>query len=274
MKNLHIIMPMAGEGRRFKDAGYDIPKPLLKPNDGQELFFCALNSLFAIDDLPFSSTDVYDAPVKMTFIVRTEFISDYHIDNIIKSVYPTANVIGIDKTTRGALETVMLAEPFIDKENDAVLVMDCDFCFHCESYIRRISHELLTEDPHPLLMSFYSKFPGYSYAETENNGGIYYAVNVVEKHPISTHAIAGCYFLGSANRFLKCAKKVIKDWENGKIDSKEIYLSLVYNYLLKDLKYRDSIELIDMNLHKDHLWSFNTPQDFENRDIDKNIWDN
>ena len=28
MKTLHIIMPMAGEGSRFKEAGYNIPKDI------------------------------------------------------------------------------------------------------------------------------------------------------------------------------------------------------------------------------------------------------
>ena len=30
-------MPMAGEGSRFKEKGYDVPKPLIKLND-KELF--------------------------------------------------------------------------------------------------------------------------------------------------------------------------------------------------------------------------------------------
>lgn len=272
MKNLHIIMPMAGEGKRFKEKGYDIPKPLLKPQGTAELFFYALNSIFQFNDLPFTDISIYDVPIKMTFIVRNEFVEIYGIDKIIHSIYPFANIVTIEKTTRGALETVLLAEQYIDKEKDAVLVMDCDFCFYCPNYLNQIKWELETVDAMPLLMSFYSKFPGYSFAEVETNGNYKYAINVVEKNPVSSYALAGCYFLGSADRFLKCAKKVIKDWENNSIQSKEIYLSLVYNYLIKDIGYKDCVKLIDMNLHDDKLISCNIPEDFEHFGK-KNIWD-
>ena len=44
MRTLHIIMPMAGEGSRFKEAGYTVPKPLIKV-EGKELYRHALDSI-------------------------------------------------------------------------------------------------------------------------------------------------------------------------------------------------------------------------------------
>ena len=69
MSTVHIIMPMAGEGSRFKEQGYDIPKPLIEL-EGRELYKHALDSLNLLEADEF----------KYTFIVREEFydiISEY-----------------------------------------------------------------------------------------------------------------------------------------------------------------------------------------------------
>ena len=47
MKTLHIIIPMAGEGNRFKEAGYNIPKPLIK-FEGKELYRHSLESFLSM----------------------------------------------------------------------------------------------------------------------------------------------------------------------------------------------------------------------------------
>lgn len=269
MKKLHIIMPMAGEGKRFKDKGYDVPKPLIKL-DGVELYRHAINSLFTVDDLPFDNSDFYKVEVNYTFIVRQEFIDDYHIDEEIHKYYPKANVIAVEKTTRGALETVMLARPYIDEQVEAILTMDCDFEFFCPKYLNKIKDELHNNDAYPLLMTFYSTRPIYSYVETDpliNSEGR----RVAEKEVISSYAIAGCYFLGNAERFFKCAEQMIKDYDKGKLNAKELYISLVYNYLIKKTNY--TVNIVDMNFHKDKLWSYNVPEDLENFNKEKSIWD-
>lgn len=269
MKKLHIIMPMAGEGKRFKDKGYDVPKPLIKL-DGVELYRHAINSLFTVDDLPFDNSDFYKVEVNYTFIVRQEFIDEYHIDEEIYKYYPTANVIAVEKTTRGALETVMLARPYIDEQIEAILTMDCDFEFFCPRYLNKIKDELHNVDSYPLLMTFYSTRPIYSFVET-NPMVSSLGVRVAEKEAISSYAIAGCYFLGNAERFFKCAERMIRDYDKGKLKSKELYISLVYNYLIKEMGYQ--IDIVDMNFHKDKLWSYNVPEDLEKFNKEKSIWD-
>ena len=46
MRSLHIIMPMAGEGSRFLQEGWTIPKPLIELN-GVPLFLRAISSVSA-----------------------------------------------------------------------------------------------------------------------------------------------------------------------------------------------------------------------------------
>ena len=262
MRTLHIIMPMAGEGSRFKDAGYDVPKPLIK-FEGKELY------RHALDSLNFDNYNFYGKlTIKYTFIVRKEFIDNYHIDEEIKKYYPDANILSVEKTTRGALETLMLAKDLIDDE-DYVISLDCDLKFEYEYYIRSIYTRCVHDSYIPMVMTFYSKNPIYSYVNAINT---HYGNYLREKNPISTYAIGGCYCLGTGRNLKLAAKQYIEDYEAGEVDTKELYLSLVYNYIIDIIK--ANVEICDMNMHHDHLWSFGTPYDLEHYNYNRNIWDN
>lgn len=261
IRTLHIIMAMAGEGSRFKEAGYTVPKPLIKV-EGVELFRRALNSL----NYYCTPTNIPDT--KYTFIVRSEFITDYEIDKKIKMYYPNANILTVDKTTRGALETIMIAKDFINDE-DCLISIDCDIQFDCREYDYKLLHRRIKNSSQPMVMSFYSKNPIYSFVNPGTIKGT--GTFIVEKNPISNYALGGCYYLGLGKNFKKAAQKYIEDFENHKIQTKELYLSLVINYII-DIIHND-IEVYDINFHYDHYWSFGTPYDLENYSYDRNIWD-
>ena len=252
MRALHIIMPLAGEGSRFKEAGYTVPKPLIKV-EGKELYRRAMDSL-----------DFSDCPnlnIKRTFIVRKEF----NIDEEIKRYYPEANIVTIEKTTCGALETLMQAKYLID-DDDCVVSMDCDIQFECKGFIdglRRCQYDYFNKIP--AVISFQSNNPIYSYVSDDR-------VCVVEKNPISSNALGGCYYLGTGKNLKLAAEQYINDFENGKIKSKELYLSLVINYIINvaSVQY---ISVYKMNPMTDHYWSFGTPYDLEHYNYNRNIWD-
>ena len=259
VRPLHIIMAMAGEGSRFKEAGYTVPKPLIKV-EGIELFRRAIGSF----NYYCTSTNIPDT--KYTFIVRSEYISEYEIDKTIKMYYPNANILAVEKTTRGALETLMVAKDYID-DDDCVVSMDCDIQFNSSTYDYKILHRRTEDSAIPMVMSFYSKNPIYSFVKVVDGIGTY----VAEKDPISNYALGGCYYLGLGKNLKKAAKQYIKDFEDGKIQTKELYLSLVINYIANITK--KTIEVYDMNFHYDHYWSFGTPYDLEHYNYDRNIWD-
>lgn len=92
MRSLHIIMPMAGEGSRFRKEGWETPKPLIELK-GKPLFMRAINSV---------STD--EIPLKYSFIVRQEHIDEYQIDKYIKEKLPKANIFSVKKLLVGLLK--------------------------------------------------------------------------------------------------------------------------------------------------------------------------
>ncbi len=240
MRPLHIIMPMAGEGSRFLKEGWTTPKPLIMLK-GVPLFKRAINSV-----------SIEGIPVKYSFIVRQEHIEQYHIDEQIHNILPDAHIFSVQKTTRGAVETCLLAESVIAPE-DGIVVMDCDLEFRSKAYIAELKQILnmpVEQVGGGMLVSFESNLPKYSYAEVDSSG---YVIRTAEKEVISNHALCGAYFFSSAQGFLNAAHKLL----NESIFTKpEYYVSLLYNYLLKD---GETVRLATM----EEYYSYGTPEELK-----------
>ena len=241
MRQLHIIMPMAGEGSRFAKAGWTTPKPLIELR-GVPLFQRAIGSVA----LP-------GVEMKYSFIVRQEHIDKQHINRLIQNILPEARIFSVLKTTRGAVETCLVAEAAID-DDDAVVVMDCDLEFRSVGYNQLVSKALslpADEADGGALVSFESDNPRYSYALVDDDGRV---LRTAEKEPISNHALCGAYFFGCGKDFKRIAHQLLDDGTHGKA---EFYVSLLYNYLLAEGKI---VRLATM----EEYYSYGTPEELKN----------
>lgn len=231
-------MPMAGEGSRFARAGWKTPKPLIELR-GVPLFQRAIGSV-AIEGVE----------MKYSFIVRQEHIEKQHIDRLIQEILPEARIFSVMKTTRGAVETCLVAEPAIADE-DAIVVMDCDLEFRSKRYNELVANALSVpahEADGGALVSFESDNPRYSYAEVDSDERV---IRTAEKEPISSHALCGAYFFGSGKDFKRIAHQLLEDGTHGKA---EFYVSLLYNYLLAEGK---TVRLAPM----EEYYSYGTPEE-------------
>ena len=190
--------------------------------------------------------------MKYSFIVRQEHIDRFHIDEQIRAIIPEANIFSVTKTTRGAVETCLMAESAIDEE-DAVMVMDCDLEFRSKVFMKGITEILQqpsAEANGGMLISFESTEPRYSYAEVDDNMVV---KRTAEKEVISSHALCGAYFFSSAKGFLKAAHRLM----NEPVFTKpEYYVSLLYNYLLAD---GEKVMLATM----EEYYSYGTPEELK-----------
>ena len=240
MRFLHIVMPMAGEGSRFLKEGWTTPKPLIELN-GQPLFKHAISSV----------TDK-DIQMKYSFIVRQEHIDKYQIDKGIRSFLPEANLFSVVKTTRGAVETCLIAENAI-ADDDAVIVMDCDLEFRSKKFIeiiKQILNKPIEEATGGALVSFESNEPRYSYAALGEDG---FVARTAEKEVISNHALCGAYFFASGRRFKQIAHLLLAE---PAFTKPEYYVSLLFNYLLKD---GEKVWLAPM----EEYYSYGTPEELK-----------
>lgn len=229
---------MAGEGSRFAKAGWTTPKPLIELR-GVPLFLRAINSVM-----------IEGVEMKYSFIVRQEHIDNQHIDGLIQDILPEAHIFSVLKTTRGAVETCLVAESAID-DKDAVVVMDCDLEFRSPHYNELVAKALsISADDAEggALVSFESDNPRYSYALIDDAGCV---LRTAEKEPISNHALCGAYFFGSGKEFKRIAHQLLDDGTQGKA---EYYVSLLYNYLLAEGKV---VRLVSM----EEYHSYGTPEE-------------
>ncbi len=216
LRPLHIVMPMAGEGSRFLKEGWTTPKPLIQLH-GIPLFKRAIGSV---------QTD--GVQMKYSFIVRQNHIDEYGIDKGILSFLPKAKIFSVQQTTRGAVETCLMAESVID-DNDAVVVMDCDLEFRSKQFIELIKAALAKSGDTAAggaLVSFESDSPKYSYAQIDEHNVV---IRTAEKEVISNHALCGAYFFSSGQRFKQVAHQLMNEQNFAK---PEYYVSLLYNYLI------------------------------------------
>lgn len=237
MKTLQILMPMGGLGQRFRDAGIDTPKPLIDVN-GTPMFKKAL-----------ASYDAYDGDKEYIFVVRKDTDEEYHLADQIREILPNAKIKILDHNTRGAVETCLVAEKYIDPELPLV-IMDCDIAFDAGNYFELIQEAVETDKYEGLLLSFDSDKPRYSYAEIDENNVV---IRTAEKVVISNNALMGAYFFTKASNFLDAAHALMNEEISDSM--KEYFVSLIYNILIENGK--------KIGLAKGTFYCFGTPEELE-----------
>ncbi|MEI6796312.1 MAG: hypothetical protein WCK39_05555 [Methanomassiliicoccales archaeon] len=110
---MKIVITMAGEGIRFKKAGFSDPKPLIKYR-GRSLLEWAIGSLddFFDDEFILLCRDDVGILDSIPRILDCIGIEDYR-------------VIALNEPTRGQADTAMKAKSFINK-NDEIMIFNTD----------------------------------------------------------------------------------------------------------------------------------------------------
>lgn len=224
-----LVMPMAGNGKRFKEAGYTEPKPFVMVN-GKPMFQHAIDCI----NIKFD---------RLIFIVQKE----HNISNKIKEIYPDAIVIELISPTRGAAETVLTAKDYF--KDTSIFIANCDQ--HVEwnsSAIDRIIYER-NADGAIAIFDCPDMDPKWSYAKI--NGVT--VTEVAEKKAISNWATVGFYTWKDGNEFIRAAEEMIAN--NERVNG-EFYLCPVFNYSIKNNKHIVGYTVTEMH-------GLGTPEDLE-----------
>ena len=107
---VQIVVPMAGDGQRFRDAHYETPKPLI-PVAGLPMV------VRAVRDLPPAG--------RVVFVVRDEHLRRHGIDRRLRRFFPDCRIVTVEGLTEGQACTVRLAANHLDL-NRPVIVAACD----------------------------------------------------------------------------------------------------------------------------------------------------
>jgi len=210
--NLNILIPMAGFGKRFADAGYAFPKPLVEVN-GKPMIQSVVENI--------------NIDATYTYIVQKEHYDKYNLSYLLNLLTPNCNIIKVNKVTDGAAVTCLLAKNIIDNDKP-LIIANSDQLIEWDS--KDFMYRFMLENVDGAIITFESTHPKWSYVKTDQDGLI---VEVAEKKPISNIATSGIYFWKHGSDYIKYAEQMIdKDIRtNG-----EFYVCPVFNEAIADGK--------------------------------------
>lgn len=212
-----FVFPMAGKGQRFIDAGYDLPKYLVKVNDKTLL-------QYSIESLPLEIAD------QIVFIALKEHEEKFLLSNRLKSILGNHNftLFLLDELTRGQAETVLKARHYINSESDLV-IYNIDTCFKSHT----LKELLLSDNKYDgVIGCFHDTNPHWSFASLDSDNR--FVIATAEKEPISTNALTGLYHFTKASDFFEVASHHVY---NNLTFKNEFYIAPMYNDLIKKQKH-------------------------------------
>ena len=230
---LNIVIPMAGRGSRFADAGYELPKPLIDVN-GKPMIEVVTDNIRPKREH------------KFIYICQEEHLKKYNLSDELERMSPGCQIITIDHITEGAACTVLLAEKYIDN-NDEMMIANSDQYVDTDinDYIPKIG------DNDGLIMTMPADHPKWSYIRFDENG---YVTEVREKEVISHEATVGIYNYKHGKDFVKYAHQMID--KNIRVNN-EFYVAPVYNEMIADGK-----KIVFHNVGE-KMHGLGTPEDLE-----------
>ena len=234
---INIVIPMAGEGSRFKKAGYEKPKPFIDVA-GKPMIVRVLENLKYPD-------------ARYILIARKE-----HMDKekeLVKKIEKDFNVIfiPIDKLTEGTACTVLYARKYINNDEPLLIansdqIVDiniADFIDDC--FKRKLDGSILT---------FIDKYkdPKWSFAKIDENDLV---AEVKEKVVISEYATVGIYLFSKGKYFVDAAIDMIIN--NDRVNN-EFYTCPTYNYAIKE-----DLKMGIYNMDFEQMHGIGTPKDLD-----------
>ena len=231
--NMNVLIPMAGAGSRFEQAGYTFPKPLIEVN-GKPMIQVVVENL--------------NIDAKHIFIVQKEHYEKYNLKYLLNLITNNnCEIVQVDGITEGAACTTLLAKKFID--NDEPMVMaNSDQLLEWDS--NEFMYSMVADNVDGGIVSFEATHPKWSFAKLGDDG---FVIEVAEKKPISNIATVGVYYWRKGSDYVKYAEQMI---EKDIRTNNEFYVCPVYNEAIEDDK---KIKVFPV----DRMWGLGTPEDLE-----------
>jgi HAD superfamily hydrolase (TIGR01509 family) len=204
----HIVIPAAGQGKRFSDAGYLYPKPLIQV-EGSPMIELVMNNFRGLGE-----------PV---IILQKKHCEQYCADTVVQQLQPGTQVVMVDGLTEGAACTVLAASSIIDDERELILVNSDQF-LECNLSAFLASARKANADG--AILTFRAVDKKWSYAAIASDG---YVSRVAEKEVISPFATVGVYYFKQGRDFVRAAKQMIA--KNIRVNN-EFYVCPVFNELI------------------------------------------
>ncbi len=213
---------MSGAGERFKNAGYTLPKPLIRV-DGAPMVEHVANM--------FSPADEF------IFICNGEQLSDRKLglERILKNIRPDAKIVSVEPHKKGPNYALLRAAEFMDAQ--PVFVSYCDFavCWDEAEFLKKAG-ELKPASASVCYKGFHPHLLGknlYAGVRTDDKN---FALEVREKHSFTPNTMdtwqqSGLFWFSSGSVLKKYLERALA--ENWMLNG-ESYTSLLFNPMIAD----------------------------------------
>ncbi|NLL79613.1 MAG: nucleotidyltransferase [Clostridiales bacterium] len=247
---MKILIPMAGAGQRFMDAGYKVHKPAILTYDrrtGKKIPMVVC----AVLDLPGVEPDGSN----VIFIDRL-FHKEEGVEEEIRKYFPKAQFVTVEKLTEGQACTCMLARELLNP-GESVLIAGCDNGMLMDEKKFRT----LTEECDEIVFTYRNneavlKNPdAYGWMKVDDQDNIIGTSikKAISGEPMKDHAVVATFWFKTAELFIKATEKMIA--EDDRINQ-EFYVDQVVKHVL-DLGCLAKVFEIDRYI------GWGTPKDYE-----------
>jgi len=205
---MKILIPMAGRGKRFEDAGYSFPKPLIDINGKAMIQVIVENLNFAADHI---------------FLCQSEHCAKYSLKELLRLISPDCKIINVNGVTEGAACTALLAKELINNDDELIIANSDQWIDwnnqHFLSFLRN-------NDADGGIVTFIATHPKWSFVKINDKNEV---TEVAEKKPISNIATVGIYYFKRGKYFVDAAEKMI---EKNIRTNDEFYIAPTFNEMI------------------------------------------
>lgn len=219
---MQIVIPMSGAGRRFIEAGYTDPKPLIYIAGKPMIQYVV---------------EMYPGQKDFIFICNNDHLERTPMRAILANLAPEGTIMGIDKPVwDGPVPDVLKSKDQI-ADDEPVLISYCDFSvvWNFEDFKRTVAEHQYDGaivaykgfHPHHFGPTYY----GYMRVDEKK-----LLLEIKEKEPftdnrLKEYAAAGSYYFRTGAIMKKYFQEAV---ERGMRTGREFYASLPYNLMVRD----------------------------------------
>jgi NDP-sugar pyrophosphorylase family protein len=238
MKKINIVLPIAGKGSRFSEAGYKLPKPLI-PVHGIPMIEVVVNNIRPLCEHRF------------IFIALKEHLDHLNMEETLNRIAPGCIIVPVNEVTEGAACTVLLARDYINNDSQ-LMIANSDQWVDID--INNYLVELEKQNADGLIMTMWADDPKWSYVGFNKEGHV---CKVVEKQVISNEATVGIYNFRRGYDFVRSAEQMIVN--NLRVNN-EFYVAPAYNEMIND---KSKIIVFNVGKEYEGMYGIGIPSDLD-----------
>lgn len=236
---LQLLIPAAGKGSRFTNAGFDFPKPIIPVWDIPML-------IWVISNFPLEPED------QIRILCQSEHEIPGMLKNYVKKLPNQVKFLEIDYWTEGPAHSVELLLEGINDSSPVVCANSDQYVF---SGLPEFVNAVRNGKSQGQILTMEATSNAWSYIGRDSDGKV---IRVVEKEEISNEATVGVYGWSSAAT-LRAALSWQRD--TGLKVNNEYYVAPSYQFLIEN---RLEISTHSVGLHGVGVHGLGVPKDLEN----------